>query len=59
MKFKITDTAGIRATENLIEKIGISKSIEKINYSDFYTNQKSSEKLRLGPKLDAGGKPSI
>lgn len=35
MKFKITDTAGIRATENLIEKIGISKSIEKINYSDF------------------------
>ena len=34
-KFKITDTAGIRATENLIEKIGISKSIEKINYSDF------------------------
>ena len=29
MKFKITDTAGIRATENLIEKIGISKSIEK------------------------------
>lgn len=35
MKFKITDTAGIRVTENLIEKIGISKSIEKINYSDF------------------------
>ena len=35
MKFKITDTAGIRATENLIEKIGISKSIEKINYSDY------------------------
>ena len=35
MKFKITDTAGIRATENFIEKIGISKSIEKINYSDF------------------------
>ena len=35
MKFKITDTAGIRATENLIEKIGISKSIEKIDYSDF------------------------
>ncbi len=35
MKFKITDTAGIRATKNLIEKIGISKSIEKINYSDF------------------------
>ena len=35
MKFKITDTAGIRATENFIEKIGISKSIEKINYSDY------------------------
>ena len=34
-KFKLTDTAGIRSTENLIEKIGISKSIEKTKYTDF------------------------
>ena len=35
LKFKLTDTAGIRATDDSIEKIGISKSIEKAKYTDF------------------------
>lgn len=31
VKFLITDTAGIRQTDNVIEKIGVSKTMEKID----------------------------
>ena len=32
--------------------------MEKINYSVSRTSQNKTEKLYIGPKLDAGGKPS-
>ena len=35
IKINLTDTAGIRETEDIIEKIGIQKSKEKIESSDF------------------------
>ncbi|NLD79352.1 MAG: tRNA uridine-5-carboxymethylaminomethyl(34) synthesis GTPase MnmE [Mollicutes bacterium] len=43
--FKITDTAGIRKTNNLVEKIGVKKSVELISESDLiiYTIEKSKE----------------
>ena len=43
--FKIIDTAGIRKTNNLVEKIGVKKSVELISESDLiiYTIEKSKE----------------